>query len=124
MLVKSAWTLIFFITNRPVIVTNTATPTPKTPTFAVGNTSVPVLPSVLATAANKAIVVDTTKAVPFSPSTKRAPSVSLQQPGGNKVAKVVLQSPVAKRLAKVALQSPAAVPSQQDAPLMQSLFGL
>ena len=100
-----------FLTNRPVNVTNTATPTPKTPTFAVGNISVPVLPSLLATAAKKAIVVDTTKAVPSSPSTKRAPSVSPQQLGGYKVA-------------KVALQSPAAVPSQQDAPLMQSLFGL
>ena len=51
--------LDFLTTNRPATVTNTATLTPKTPVFIVGDTSAPVPPSSIATAARKAIVVDT-----------------------------------------------------------------
>ena len=104
--------LDFLNTNRPVTVTNTATPTPKTPVFIVGDTSAPVPPSSIATAAriDARIVVDTRPSVPSSPfatAAKRALSVSPQQPGGNKVAKVVLQSPDWPRLrCSPPLQSP------------------
>ncbi len=72
-----------FLPNRPVTVTNTATPTPKTPVFIVGDTSAPVPPSSIAIDAR--IVVDTRRSVPSSPFAtvaKRALSVSPQQPGG------------------------------------------
>ena len=114
--------LDFLTTNRPVTVTNTATLTPKTPVFIVGHTSAPVPPSSVATAARRAIVMDTRPPVPSSPfaiTAKRALSVSPQQPGGNpntpstapKAAKMV-QVKTPPKAAKIAqLETP---PSEPD----------
>ena len=113
--------LDFLNTNRPVTVTNTATPTPKTPVFIVGDTSAPVPPSSIASAA-RAIVVDTRPSIPtslFATAAKRALSVSPQQPGGKpktpstaaKLAKMLLVKTPPKAAMIAQLETP---PSEPD----------
>ena len=111
--------LDFLNTNRPVTVTNTATPTPKTPVFIEGHTSAPVPPSSVATAA-RTVVDDTSPSVPSSPRVaKRALPVSPQQPGGKpntpstatKLAKMVQVKTPPKAAKIVQLETP---PSEPD----------